>query len=91
MALQKTQLIGITSVVGIHTVGIFTVGVTNTTGGVGIASTSFIRSVVMHNTGLGTARVGLYLNNTTTPITGTAATNRRFLQVDVAEIEKIEF
>ena len=91
MALQKPQLIGITSVVGIHTVGIFTVGVTNTTGGVGIASTSFIRSVVMHNTGLGTARVGLYLNNTTTPITGTAATNRRFLQVDVAPNETTFF
>ena len=71
MALQKTQLIGITSVVGIHTVGIFTVGVTNTTGGVGVASTSFIRSVVMHNTGLGTARCSLFINTypTTTPNT----------------------
>ena len=57
MALKKTQLIGITSVTGINTVGIFTAGVTNTP--VGIASTSYVRSVIMHNTGLGTARVSL--------------------------------
>ena len=57
MALQKTQLLDITSVTGIATVGILTVGVTQTAGGVGIASTTFIRSVIMHNTGLGTARV----------------------------------
>ena len=50
MALKKTQLIGITSVVGMSTVGILTVGVTDTQGGVGIASTCFIKSVVMHNT-----------------------------------------
>ena len=53
MALQKTQLLDITSVTGIATVGILTVGVTPTAGGVGIASTTFIRSVIMHNTGLG--------------------------------------
>ena len=50
MALQKTQLLDITSVTGIATVGILTVGVTPTAGGVGIASTTFIRSVIMHNT-----------------------------------------
>ena len=41
MALQKTQLLDITSVTGIATVGILTVGVTPTAGGVGIASTTF--------------------------------------------------
>ena len=46
MALQKTQLLNITSVTGINTVGILTVGVTATAGGVGIASTTFIRSVI---------------------------------------------
>ena len=46
MALKKTQLIGITSVVGLSTVGILTVGVTNTAGGVGIASTSYVKSVI---------------------------------------------
>ena len=40
MALQKTQLLDITSVTGINTVGILTVGVTATAGGVGIASTT---------------------------------------------------
>ena len=42
MALKKTQLLDITSVTGINTVGIFTVGVTPTAGGVGVASTSYI-------------------------------------------------
>ena len=30
-------------------------GVTPTAGGVGVASTSYIKNVIMHNTGLGTA------------------------------------
>ena len=55
MALLKTQLLDITSITGVATAGILTVGVTPTAGGVGIASTTFIRSVIMHNTGLGTA------------------------------------
>ena len=94
MALQKTQLIGITSVVGINTVGILTVGVTPTSGGVGIASTTFIRSVVMHNTGLGTARASLYINKypTTTPNTmGYGVTADRFLRVDLAPNETTFF
>ena len=66
MALKKTQLLDVVSITGVNTVGILTVGVTQTSGGVGIASTTFIRSVVMHNTGLGTARVSLFLNNFTT-------------------------
>ena len=53
-ALKKTQLLDITSVTGIATVGILTVGVTQTAGGVGIASTCYIKNVIMHNTGLGT-------------------------------------
>ena len=40
MALKKTQLLDVTSVTGIATVGILTVGVTQTAGGVGIASTN---------------------------------------------------
>ena len=56
MALKKTQLLDITSVTGIATVGILTVGVTPTAGGVGVASTSYIKNVIMHNTGLGTCR-----------------------------------
>ncbi len=94
MALQKTQLIGITSIVGINTVGILTVGVTPTSGGVGVASTSFVRSVIMHNTGLGTARASLYINKypTTTPNTmGYGVTAERILRVDLAPNETTFF
>ena len=52
MGLKRTKLLGIQAVTGINTVGILTVGVTQTAGGVGIASTTYLRGVVMHNTGL---------------------------------------
>ena len=92
MALKKTQLLDVTSITGINTVGILTVGVTATAGGVGIASTTFIRSVIMHNTGLVTARVSLYINNATTPvITGYGVTADRILRVDVASNETTFF
>ena len=88
MALKKTQLLDVTSVTGIATVGIFTVGVTATAGGVGIASTTYVRSVIMHNTGLGTARVSLYVNNNTTPVlTGYGITAARVLRIDMAPNE----
>ena len=88
MALKKTQLLDVTSVTGIATVGILTVGVTATAGGVGIASTTYVRSVIMHNTGLGTARVSLYINNNTTPvITGYGITAARVLRIDMAPNE----
>ena len=61
MGLKRTKLLGIQSVLGINTVGILTVGVTPTAGGVGIASTTYLRGVVMHNTGLGTATSSLYV------------------------------
>jgi hypothetical protein len=61
MALKRTKLLGIESVTGINTVGILTVGVTETAGGVGIASTTYLRGVVMHNTGLGTCQSSLYI------------------------------
>ena len=92
MALKKTQLLDITSVTGIATVGILTVGVTQTSGGVGIASTTYIKNVIMHNTGLGTARVSLYINTNTTPvITGYGITANRFLRVDIAPNETTFF
>ncbi len=88
MALKKTQLLDVTSVTGIATVGILTVGVTATAGGVGIASTTYVRSVIMHNTGLGTARVSLYVNNDTTPVlTGYGITAARILRIDMAPNE----
>ena len=92
MALLKTQLLDITSITGVATAGILTVGVTPTAGGVGIASTTFIRSVIMHNTGLGTARVSLYVNNGTTPVeTGYGITAARILRVDCAPNETTFF
>ena len=93
MALQKTQLLDITSVSGVSTVGILTVGVTPTAGGVGIASTCFIRSVIMHNTGLGTARVSLFTNPNTANANalGYGVTANRFLRVDIAPNETTFF
>jgi len=92
MALKKTQLLDITSVTGIATVGILTVGVTQTAGGVGIASTTYMKNVIMHNTGLGTARVSLYVNPNTTPVlTGYGITANRFLRIDIAPNETTFF
>ena len=93
MALQKTQLLNITSVTGINTVGILTVGVTPTAGGVGIASTTFIRSVIMHNTGLGTARASLFVNPDTANVNvlGYGVTAERILRVDLAPNETTFF
>jgi len=61
MGLKRTKLLGIQAVTGINTVGILTVGVTPTAGGVGVASTTYLRGVVMHNTGLSTATSSLYV------------------------------
>ena len=91
MALKKTQLLDITSITGIATVGILTVGVTPTAGGVGVASTSYIKNIIMHNTGLGTARVSLYINPDTTPVLGYGVTANRFLRLDLAPNETTFF
>ena len=61
MGLKRTKLLGVQSITGINTVGILTVGTTQTAGGVGIASTSYVRGVIMHNTGIGTATSSLYV------------------------------
>jgi len=92
MTLKKTQLLDIVSVTGVSTVGILTVGVTQTAGGVGIASTTYIKNVIIHNTGLGTARVSAYINPNTTPvITGYGVTANRFLRIDLAPNETTFF
>ena len=90
MALKKTQLLDIVSVTGLATVGILTVGVTQTAGGVGIASTTYMKNIIMHNTGIGTARVSLYVNPSTTPVS-IAVTANRFLRVDLAPNETTFF
>ena len=89
MALQKTKVLNITSVTGIATVGILTAGVTPTDAGV--AGTCYIRSVIMHNTGLGTARVSLYINPDTNPVPTTPVAGNRILRIDVAPNETTFF
>ena len=91
MALKKTQLLDITSITGIATVGILTVGVTQTAGGVGIASTTYLKNIIMHNTGLGTARVSAYINPNTSPVLGYGVTANRFLRVDISPNETTFF
>ena len=89
MALQKTKVLNITSVTGIATVGILTAGVTPTDAGV--AGTCYIRSVIMHNTGVGTARVSLYINPDTNPVPATPVVGNRILRIDVAPNETTFF
>ena len=93
MTLKRTKLLNVQTVTGIATVGIFTVGTTSTGGGVGIASTTYLRSIVMHNTGLGTARTSLYLypSGTSSPVTGVGVTAYRILRVDLAPSETTFF
>jgi hypothetical protein len=93
MALKRTELLSIQSVTGIATVGIFTVGVTQTAGGVGIASTTYIRGVIMHNTGLSTATSSLYIypTGTASPVTGVGVTIYRLARVDLAANETFFF
>ena len=83
MGLKRTKLLGIQSVLGINTVGILTVGVTPTAGGVGIASTTYLRGVVMHNTGLSTATSSLYIYPAAEAATGVGKTAYRLTRVDL--------
>ena len=93
MALKRTKLLGVQSITGIATVGILTVGTTQTAGGVGIASTTYLRGVVMHNTGLATATSSFYIYPSTvsSPVTGVAQTAFRILRVDLASNETFFF
>ena len=91
MTLKRTKLLNVQSVTGIATVGIFTVGVTQTAGGVGIASTTYLRSVVMHNTCLGTARTSLYLYPNSVTASGAGVSTCRILRVDLAPSETTFF
>jgi len=92
MGLKKTKLVSIVNVTGIATVGIYTAGLTATAAGVG--STSFIRSVIMHNTGLSTARAGLYIhpNTEASQRVGSGKSDAfRILRVDLAANETTFF
>ena len=87
MGLKRTKLLGIQSVTGIATVGILTVGTTQTAGGVGIASTTYLRGVVMHNTGLATATSSLYIYPNGESNITVGQTAYRLARVDIASNE----
>ena len=89
MALQRTKLLNIQSVTGIATVGIFTAGVTTTAAGV--AGTTYIRSVIMHNTGLATCTSSLYVYPTGVGATGVGVTAYRLARVDLSSNETFFF
>ena len=91
MALKRTKLLGIQAVTGINTVGILTVGTTQTAGGVGIASTTYLRGVVMHNTGLATATSSLYVYPSTVAVSGVGQTAYRLARVDLSANETFFF
>ena len=89
MALRRTKLLNIQSVTGIATVGIFTVGTTQTA--VGIASTTYLRGVIMHNTGLSTATSSLYVYPSGVAASGVGQTAYRLAKVDLASNETFFF
>jgi hypothetical protein len=89
MALQRTKLLNIQSVTGIATVGIFTAGVTTTAAGV--AGTTYIRSVIMHNTGLATCTSSLYVYPTGVAATDVGQIAYRLARVDLDSNETFFF
>ena len=94
MGLKRTKLLDVQSITGITTVGIFTVGVTDCTGPVGVASTSYIRGIIQHNTGLNTCTSSLYVypaGVARVEASGIAVTAYRLSRVDLASNETYYF
>ena len=94
MGLKRTKLLDVQSITGITTVGIFTVGVTDCTGPVGVASTSYIRGIVAHNTGLATATASISVypaGVARAEVTGYGVTAYRLAKVDVSSNETFFF
>ena len=94
MGLKRTKLLDIQSITGVSTVGIFTVGVTDCTGPVGVASTSYIRGVVAHNTGLGTAVASISVypaGAARAEVTGYGVTAYRLARVNLSGNETFFF
>jgi len=91
MALKRTKLLDIQSITGINTVGIFTVGITDCTGPVGVASTTYVRGVVVHNTGLATATSSLYVYPNEYTAASVGETAYRLARVDVGSNETFFF
>jgi len=98
MGLKRTKLLDIKNVTGISTVGIFTVGITDCTGPVGVASTSYIRGVMMnHAVGLGSCTASIYLypksaqGQEKAANTGIGDTNYQILRVNLIKNETYFF
>ena len=94
MGLKRTKLLDIQSITGINTVGIFTVGITDCTGPVGVASTTYLRGVISHNTGFNTCVASLYAypKGAARPeATGYGVSAYRLSRVDLAQNETYFF
>ena len=97
---RQNKLTQIISITGINTVGILTIGVTETAGGiVGIATTTYIRTALFHNAGravgatttgyagLGTATCSVYIYPHFEEVEGVGKTAYRLLRQDLAPNE----
>ena len=95
---QQNKLTQLVSLTGISTVGIYTVGVTETAGGTGIGTTTYIRTALFHNAGraggastdyagLGTATCSLYVYPHFEEVSGVGKTSYRILRKDLAPNE----
>ena len=98
MGLKRTKLLDIKNVTGISTVGIFTVGITDCTGPVGVASTSYIRGVIMnHAVGLNSCTASIYIypksaqGQEKAGNTGIGETNYQILRVNLIKNETYFF
>ena len=94
MGLKRTKLLDIQAITGVSTVGIFTVGVTECTGPVGVASTTYVRGVVAYNSGLGTATATISVypaGAARAEVTGYGITAYRLARVDLNTNETFFF
>tara|TARA_B100000945_G_scaffold222071_1_gene179363 strand:- start:31 stop:480 length:450 start_codon:yes stop_codon:yes gene_type:complete len=99
---QQNKLTQLVSLTGISTVGIYTVGVTETAGGTGIGTTTYVRTALFHNAGkagaastdyagLGTATCSLYIYPHFEEVSGVGKTSYRILRKDLAPNETYMF
>ena len=98
MGLKRTKLLDIKSVTGISTVGIFTVGITDCTGPVGVASTTYLRGVIMnHAVGMNSCTASVYIypksaqGQEKAGNTGIGETNYQILRVNLIKNETYFF
>ena len=98
MGLKRTKLLDIKNVTGISTVGIFTVGITDCTGPVGVASTTYLRGVIMnHAVGMNSCTASVYIypksaqGQEKAGNTGIGDTNYQILRVNLIQNETYFF